>query len=307
MTRRHVRSTLAVLALVPITLVMIAGPAAAARLQENDQVVISGRIDVPEGQTVGDVVILHGPVTVEGTVDGDLFALNGDVTISGEVTGDVVVANGDVSLADGAHVGGDLVSRTTASVAAGAAVDGQRKTFDAQILLGRLRWISAIAVWIAVTVSTFVLGALLLLFAPRAAEAVADTARLRGGASFGWGAALFFGLPIAAVVALVTIVGIPFGVGLLLALALIYTLGYVAGAYALGRLLMSAPASPWLAFIVGWGIARGVSIVPFLAAPVWIAATLWGLGAIIVAGRRAGRRETAVAVPSIPPPPSASA
>ncbi len=300
MTRHRARTMLAVTALGLAALGMLAAPASAAGVDEEDQFVISGRVDVPQGETVGDVVIFNGPVTVDGTVDGNLFALNGDVSISGEVTGDVVAVNGEVSLADGAHVGGDLVARRSPGVAAGATIDGQRKTLNSQVLLGRLWWLRAVAIWVAVTVSTFVLGALLLLFAPRAAEAVAVMAGKSVGASFGWGVALFFGLPIAAVIALVTIVGIPFGVGLLLGLALIYTLGYTAGAFALGRLLMKPPTSRWLAFLGGWAIVRGVSIVPFLSGPMWIVTILWGLGALAVAARRSGK---APPVAAIPPPP----
>ena len=37
---------------------------------------------------------------------------------------------------------------------------------------------------------------------------------------------MFFGLPILAIIALVTLVGIPLGLGLLAALGLIYALGY---------------------------------------------------------------------------------
>lgn len=292
-----------------VAVVLLAGPAAAASgVRGRDQIIISGRVDVPAGRTVGQVVIFNGPASVEGTVDGNLFALNGAVIISGTVTGDVVVVKGDVVLTDGAHVGGDLVTRTSPDVAAGATIDGDRRTFDADVLFGRLAWLSALAVWTAVTVSTLVLGMLIILFAPRAGEAVAEAASKRVGASIGWGLALFFGLPVAGVVALVTLVGIPFGLGVLLGLGLIYTLGYTAFAFALGRMLMKPPANRYLVFLAGWAIVRVASLIPFVTGAVWFVSIVYGLGALAVAARRAGKGEpVAPAMTAFVPPPPAPA
>lgn len=302
--RRRLVRYLAIAAIAFVGLVLSAGAAVAAGISGEDQIVLSGRIDVPAGATIGQAVIFNGPVTVDGTVDGNLLALNGDVRISGEVTGDVVVVNGRVELTDGARVGGDLVTRTPPVVAPGATVVGQRRTVNTEVLAGRVAWISAIVAWIAVTVSTLVFGLLLVWFAPRAADSVASVS-VKGGvwASIGWGALIFFGMPIAAIVAIVTLVGIPFGVGLLLGLALIYTLGYTAATYVFGRTLVQPPRRRSLAFLAGWATLRLVSLVPFLSGPVWFVASVFGLGTLAVAARRAGKVGTAEAL-LLPPPPT---
>ena len=125
-----------------------------------------------------------------------------------------------------------------------------------------------------------------------------------------WGLVLLIGLPIVAVIAMVTLVGLPLGLGLLLALGLIYGIGYTAGAWILGRRVVSQ-ASPIVAFLVGWGILRVVALVPFLGWLVSLAAAVVGLGAIAVAGRRARRRDVVtdepgdpVRTPPAPPPPA---
>jgi hypothetical protein len=126
------------------------------------------------------------------------------------------------------------------------------------------------------------------------------------GASFGFGAAIFFLLPIAAVLLLVVVVAIPLGVFLLLALALLYTLGYVAGAHVLGRRLVNPPGSRFVAFLVGWLILRGIGLIPFLGGLVWVLASIAGLGALVIAAR--GSRPAAVqpvpagSIPAPPPP-----
>jgi hypothetical protein len=108
------------------------------------------------------------------------------------------------------------------------------------------------------------------------------------------------GLPIVAVLAAITLLGIPFGIGLLLALGLIYSTGYVVGAWLLGRQLMKPPGSRVLAFLAGLAILRALALVPILAGIVGAVATVFGLGALIVAAWRGGRpvRRTAEAEPS---------
>jgi hypothetical protein len=101
------------------------------------------------------------------------------------------------------------------------------------------------------------------------------------------GLLLFFGLPILAIIALVTVVGIPLGLGLLAALLLIYALGYSAAAWILGRSIIREPTSWVVAFLGGWAILRVVALVPILGGLVWFAAVAIGLGALALAIWRA--------------------
>ena len=59
---------------VGLFILLMLGLAAPAWAQVTDTteafVVLSGRADVPKGQQVGDLVVLHGSSTVDGTVDG---------------------------------------------------------------------------------------------------------------------------------------------------------------------------------------------------------------------------------------------
>jgi hypothetical protein len=138
-------------------------------------------------------------------------------------------------------------------------------------------------------VSAVILGLVLLAFAPRAADAAFDALRTATWPAVGWGFAFLVGVPILAVVALVTLVGIPFGIALLLAMLPLLAVGYVTGAWLLGRRLLAAPRSRFLAFLAGIAIVRLLALVPFLGGIVWLAATVVGLGALIVAAWRAGR------------------
>jgi hypothetical protein len=143
-----------------------------------------------------------------------------------------------------------------------------------------------------VSVSTLVVGLVLVWLVGRGAAGILEAGRTQVGPAIGWGLLVFFGLPILAVMALVTLVGIPLGLGLLAALGLLYALGYGASAWVLGRSLLRPPTAWAVAFLVGWGILRVVALVPILGGLVWFAAVVFGLGVLVVAiwrGRSASR------------------
>ena len=305
----HIRGgvKLAVLGIVAglVLSVALAGPATAQEATEDgeDHVVLTGGLQVGEGETVRTAVVFNGPVVIEGTVTETLVVFNGRTTISGSVSEDVIVFRGRVAIASGAEVGGDVVTSSEPQVAEGATVRGDLQDvttrFDLEDTFG-----GRMAVWIAYSVSALILGLLLLLLAPRIDGAIATTARSRLGASIGLGVAAFFLLPIAAILLLVTIVGIPLGVFLLLALALLYTVGYVIASHAVGRFILKAPKSRFLAFLVGLGILRLLALVPVVGGLSWILATMFGLGLLIVSARR---KPSTLAAPGVSPTPAVAA
>ena len=239
-------------------------------------VVLTGKLDVASDESVDDAVIFDGDATIDGTARGNVVAFNGDVVVTGSVGGDVVALNGRVTLADGANVGGNVVSSQTPNVGPGAVVGGEVRHESYRFNAGDLAVVGRIAFWIAASVSSFLLGLLLVFAWPRASDAIAAAAKGSVGGSIGWGALMFFGLPIVGGILVATIVASLLGLGVLLALVLIYSLGYAAGAFAFGRLLLKPPTHRFLAFLLGWGILRLVALIPILGGLLFMAATIPG-------------------------------
>jgi hypothetical protein len=150
------------------------------------------------------------------------------------------------------------------------------------------------------------LGLVLLGLFPALDHVVRRSWSERTGAAIGVGIAVFVLVPIVAVLFLITVVGIPLGLFVLLGLALVYTVGYVAGALVLGRLLVRPPTSRFLAFLAGWVILRVIALVPFLGGFAFFVASVVGLGALTVAGRRSAAVAAGPAGPPPPPPPPAT-
>ena len=263
---------------------------------------LSGRLEVAEDESVQTAVVFHGPATIDGTVRESVVVFDGRAEISGTVDGDVVVFNGPVVVRSGATIGGDLITVETPTVEPDATIRGEQRGVQGRFDWADIGFAGRFAWWVGYSVSTLLLGLLLLLLAPAVDGAIVRVARERTGAAIGLGAAAFFLLPIAAVLFLVIVVAIPLGLFLLLALALLYTVGYVAAAHALGRRLVGPPTSRFLAFLAGWAILRGLGLIPVVGGLVWILASIFGLGVLWVAARRSASEPPAT--PEMPPMPS---
>jgi hypothetical protein len=313
----HIGLPMRALALVSLIVgfgVVTAAPAFAQSDHGSPQVVFTGRIIVAPNETDSSLVIFDGPVLVAGTATGSVVAFHGPVTISGTVEGSVISFSDRVTLLSGARVDGDIRSQKTAVIASDATVGGSVGGVDFS-KFNQAAWVSRYVWWFGVTVSTLLLGLLVLAFPDRAQDALRGAAG-RTWPSIGWGLIWFFVLPIAAVILCVTIVGLPLGLAVLFALGLIYLIGYVAAAWWLGG-VVARRASRFVAFLAGWGILRAAALIPFLAGAIWTVAVIFGLGLLTIAlwSRRSASAVPAQAVavapaspaapmgPPVPPPP----
>jgi cytoskeletal protein CcmA (bactofilin family) len=277
-----------------------AGSASAA----TDHVVIAGGAVVASGQTAGDVVVIDGPVSIAGRATGDVVSVSGPVRVTGRIDGDLIAVSDRATLGSTARVGGDLrYGDERPAIARGARVGGTVSKEDFDDALAGWGWISWVAWWLAVSVSTLIVGALLVWLAPAALYAAERAVRERLGATIGLGVAIAIGVPLLAVLALVTLVGIPFGVALLLAAIPVLLIAYVTSAWILGRVVLrNRTTSPWAALLAGWVILRAAALVPVVGGLVGLAATVLGLGALAVALWRGGRSGASRARPDTPAP-----
>jgi hypothetical protein len=231
--------------------------------------------------------------------------------IAGNVGDDVVALDGRITTRDGARVDGDVKSRREPDVAPGT-VTGDVKKLNVQNLYSGILFVFLVYLWIAVTLSVALLGLLFVLLFPRAADATVAAGR-KFWPTVGWGALVGIVGPIVAILVLVTIVGIPFGLGMLSALNVLAPLGYVASSLILGRLMVKGTSTGARigAFFAGFGILRAVALIPGLGIIAWLLVCMYGLGALTQAAWRAGRvapaartSETVEPPPTLPPAPA---
>jgi cytoskeletal protein CcmA (bactofilin family) len=298
-TPQAVRAAIAAL-LSALTLLLGAGTASAA----TDHVVITGGAVVPAGQTAGDIVVLDGTVRVAGHATGDVVSVSGPVRLTGRVDGDLIAVSDRAFLGPTARVGGDLRYGDERPVlASGASVGGKISKEDWADATNGWGWVGVFGWWLAVSVSTLIVGALLVWLAPGALYGAERAVREHLGATIGCGVAIAIGVPLLAILALVTLVGIPFGVALLLAAIPVLLVAYVTTAWIVGhKVLRNRSTSPWAALLAGWGILRVLALIPVAGAVVGLVATVVGLGALAVALWQARTPGAPAARPDTPAP-----
>lgn len=252
---------------------------------------MGGEVEVASAARVaGNLTVLGGNVRIVGAVDGHVMALGGSVEIDGPVGGDVDIGAGKASLGPHARIAGRLRYQSdealrvdpAAKVAGGiehievpAARDGRKGAgHEAD------GWI-----W---SIGLMTLAAVLVYALPGFYLGVGTTARQRIGLCLLLGLAVLACMPVAAVMALVTVIGIPIGVVLLLAYPIALVIGYASAAIVLGDTVLLR----WRGSLDGSALRRAgaaalamfalalLTRVPFLGGPVLLAATLAGLGAL---------------------------
>lgn len=273
--------------------------------------VVRGPLRVPASDVTGSVVSLEGPVRVDGVVVGDAVAVGGDVTVTGTVSGDVVALSGDVRLGPSAQVGGNLVSPREPIVARGAQVRGAVQSIGAVERAGRgLDAVGYVLGWLGMTTAAILLALLLHWLVPRRArDGVLASARREPGKAVGVGLLVAIVLPVIALAAMITIIGIPVGVALFVAAGFLAFVGFVTSGWVLGRYLASRSTrerDPLVWMVIGVGLLCAVALIPVAGSLVWIAAAMYGVGAIALSlyeSRRERRPAEPVPTRATPPTP----
>lgn len=246
--------------------------------------VVEGRLSVGaaalelrEGSRVGSLeagaadVRLHGAVDGDATVGADTLAVGPTATIGGSLTYDAQ----EFTLSDDAAVTGSVTRDESLSVD-GPDVFGA----DGQPAL------PSIPSWVGSLYGALVnllLGAVLLLAAPRFARELVDTGTSRALRSGGIGLLALVATPIVLLLLLLTIVGIPLSIAGFVAFALVLWVTSVYGALVVGTWLLSLLdyANRWAALVVGVVVVTLVDFVPIVGGLVSLLVLLVGLGAFV--------------------------
>ncbi len=272
---RRISSLVALLFLIALML-----PAAAAGNSSDPIVVVYGDVHIGEREGADGIYVARGDVRLDGGSRDDVVVFSGNVTVGGRIEGDLVVLDGLANVLPGAHITGDVRYGDERPIVSGRAiVRGDVFEEDWKGSLDVLPFVGAVALWLGITASMAILGALLLLVAPRAAEAIQARSRERIGPLIAIGVAIAISLPVAAALAAITLVGLPLAFLILLALLPLGAIAYVAAAWTLGCRLVGSQSRIW-AFLLGLAILRVAALVPVLGLLVGLAAVVFGLGLI---------------------------
>ncbi len=256
----------------------------------------------------GNARLAGGTVTIDGPVRGSLAVTGAAVILNAEITGDALIGAQSIVFGPQARIGGTLSYSAPARMdIPDSVIAAQRTTFtplDHRAMMhnaGEMwrdwdfpvlpTFMSVLGGFIVTLGFFFVLGAIFLSLVPKKVGLLEHIIAQRPGSALLSGViglSILFGLvPISAL----TIVGIPLVPIVLLATIVVWTLGYILGAYAVAMRVLSgtgAPENPtiWIrlmALLVGVTLIALLNFIPFLGWMANFALVLIGIGAMTMA------------------------
>jgi hypothetical protein len=263
---------------------------AQATVAEGDGFVFraEGDVTVAQGDVMSAVIVANGDATIDGEVTDTLWVINGDAIVTGGVSGGVVIIDGTLSLEQGSTVDNVVLYRASLDRADGASVNGEITEEGDLVSLGWGAALFSVAMWLGVTLALIVAVVFFTIYGGRQLGAIGDTLTGRVGRSILTALALWVGLPILAVLAVITLVGIPLGVGIMLVLLpALWFLGYLVTGATLGGWLMRVaragerPERRWLAAAIGVFTLQVIGFIPALGPVIIVFAGIVGSGALI--------------------------
>jgi hypothetical protein len=268
------------------------------RRDEGVLIRIDGDVRVEEGETVSNVVVINGDANIDGTVRDTLFVINGNAFVgdTGRVDGDINMIRSDLSLAGGSRVEDVMLLNSDLDREDGSVVSGEitRQNNIRWGFLGSAFWIY---LWLSMTVAVVLAALIFAAVGGRQLTAAADALTSDAAMSILAAVIVWVGGPILAVIAFVTVVGIPFGLGILLVvLPALWFLGYIVAGTRLGLAITQrgrdagdVPNHPYLAALVGLLILQVVALIPVVGWLIVLVAGLYGAGGLALIAFRGAR------------------
>ncbi len=266
---------------------------------------LAGQTVAISGDVKGSATTAGQTVTLEGTgkVGRDALLLGQSVNLDGQIARDAVIASNSASVSagvgrnvtanvetltlnQGASIAGrlDYTSPNKLTKDAGANVVG-KTTYNQQKVEQRQHGgynIAAVIIWgLMLLVSAIIF---VLLF-PRELHRATDPALASPAGTFlaiGVGLVAGIVMPIIILLLIITVLGIPFALAVLLAWILILALSGTFAAYFIGRLIWRAQSNAVLIMLAGALVIIILLMIPIVNILVFLLSVWYGTGAIIL-------------------------
>jgi hypothetical protein len=245
-------------------------------------------------ESVDLLIIYNGTAQIQGDASV-IWVLNGTANLVGGNAGSVVAIQSEVTLDSASTVSGDIrtfeseVTGTTATTVVG----GIRDFGLDMLVMGWREWMPALfLIYVAFAVSAVMAGLVLAGLAGRQVRAAGALITKEPVMVVVAGVVGLMAIMTAGILATISVVGIPFALGLFaLVLPGLFLVGYLVSGIWLGeRILTQSPISPerpYRAALVGLTIVGVVSLIPMVGGLI----AFVGFGAVMVLSWRVVRGE----------------
>ena len=262
------------------------------------------------GKVGGTVTMFGGTLSIDGKLGRDILFFGEEVNVNGPVGGRIQMKGHTLVIGSTAQVDGPIhfEGDKPASVAPGAKLASpvefkqMEKKHDYQE--------SDYYVWRVIWTGAFVLfGMALFLVAPKfAGETIAAAESY--GAPIGLGILIFLGVPVAAIIACITVVGLPLGVLTIGTWLLMLCCAEIVVGGVIGNLILGKAMDTWgmigrmaLGFVIVRIVYTPLAHLHVVGLLVALGIWMWGMGAISLALYRRFQPVIGPGAPAVPPMP----
>lgn len=277
---------------------LVSAPATLAHevLPQTGRVLISidGDVTLPPGEHADTVIVTNGTATILGQANA-VVAIDGAVELRDSRAETVIGVRSPVTLGAGTVVQGDVRTLDAPVHRLGdAVVEGEVGDLAIDLVgIGAILAPALFLVTIGFALATIVAGLALAALAARQVRAAEDVISKEPLAALGVGLLGLIVVPLVAVLSIVTVVGAPLGIAVLIGLwPFTAFIGYLVAGIWMGDWMLrrlspeTARERPYLAAILGLVVLQFLVIVPLVTA----IASIFGFGAVILIAWRTFRR-----------------
>jgi len=250
----------------------------------NNALLCGGTLNADKASLVGkDLIAFGGQLGLAGVIGRQVRGSVGTLTLDGKA-GSVDINADETNVGSGAEIAGDLVVRGEKApvIATGARIAGENRFVPAaRAKKSRGGGISVFT--ILMFLASLLVGFILVAGSSRFTRRIMDTLFQRPWSSLGIGFAVLFAGPVAVIILLVIMVGIPLSLfGLFAYLTLLYLSSIFVG-LAIGERIIrlfkkTGDISQYLSLVVGAAVLFLVGLVPWIGFIVKLLTAVFGLG-----------------------------
>jgi len=267
-----------------------------------DLIVGSAQLSVSStGRIDGGLVFGTGTAKVDGSIGSSILGAGGEVTLSNYVGGDIILSVDKLTITSNADIQGNIkyTSPNEAKIQSGARISGdishlipERPDEKEVAKKGILAGIAGAIVWkILSYVMILIIGIILILIAKKKITLMQTAIQKSPWQTLGWGALILIATPIAAIIVMITVIGLPLGIISLVIWGIALYLSQIPVALLLGRLIIWQNRELDSTGMMIGGLALGLlvlfilQLIPIIGWIFGLLVMVFGLGTLITSVR----------------------
>lgn len=243
-----------------------------------------------------DLYVAGQKITVSGTVGRNAFVSGSDVVIDGIINGDLFVDAEEITINSNAIINGKLSYNDDAQIETSKEAKIASKTtyknksvnteVDKDVSITSII-VSKLINTLTSLLNILVVGLLMVLLLPRLFEKLKEIEPNRLLPSFAWGLLILVVTPIAALIALITYVGIATSILSVALYAIFIYISTILSSFTITSLVLKNKVkNPYLLLLIGLSCLYLIKLIPFVGGLVTFALICLGLGLILYAFKR---------------------